>query len=66
MNIDLEDDIFQACCALDYLKDYIEDGGRIRHVVDDVVTMDLADDSETTINLAPVQHLLNALRSMST
>lgn len=66
MKINLEDDIFQAHCALDNLKDYIEDGGTIRHVHDDVVTLDLADDSETTINLAPVQHLLSALRSMST
>lgn len=66
MNINLEDDIFQAHCALDDLKDYIEDGATIRHVLDDVVTLDLADDSETTINLAPVQHLLSALRSMST
>lgn len=66
MNIDLEDDIFQAHCALDTLKDYIEDGATIRHVRDDVVTLDLSDDSETTINLDPVQHLLSALRSMST
>jgi len=65
MNINLEDDIFQAHCALDTLKDHIEDGATIRHVRDDVVTLDLADDSETTINLDPVQHLLSALRSMS-
>jgi hypothetical protein len=62
--IDFEDDIFQAHCALDDLQSYIEDGGRVRHTVDDVVTLDLRDDSYTEINLAPVQHLLNVLRGM--
>lgn len=65
MNIHLEYDIFQAHCALDYLQDCIEDGATIRHVRDDVVTLDLSDDSETTINIAPVQHLISALRSMA-
>ena len=63
--MDLEDDIFQAHCALDILKDHIEDGAAIRHVRDDVVTLDLSDDSETEINMAPVQRLLSALRTMS-
>lgn len=62
--IDLQDDTFQAHCALDYLQNHIEDGGTIRHVRDDVVTMDLPDGSETTINLEPVQSLLNALRGL--
>lgn len=53
MIIHLEDDIFQAHCALDYLRDYIEGGATIRHVRDDVVTLDLSDDSEATINIAP-------------
>ena len=63
--MDLEDDIFQAHCALDILKDHIEDGAAIRHVRDDVVTLDLPDDSETEINMAPVQRLLSALRTLS-
>jgi hypothetical protein len=62
--INLEDDIFQARCALDNLQRYIDDGGRVRHTVDDVVTLDLRDNSFTEINLAPVQHLLNVLRGM--
>ena len=62
--IDLGYDFFQAHCALDYLQNHIEEGGTIRHVHDDVVTMDLRDGSETTINLAPVQSLLNALREL--
>jgi hypothetical protein len=63
--IDLEDDIFQAHCALDTLQDHIENGATIRHVVDDVATLYLTDDSYTEINLAPVQRLLNALRSLT-
>lgn len=62
--IDLQDDTFQAHCALDYLQCHLEDGGTIRHVRDDVITMDLSDGSETEINIAPVQFLLNALRGM--
>ena len=62
--LDLEDDIFQAHCQLDMLQNYFEEGGRIRHTRDDVVTLDLADGSYTEINLRPVQHLLGALRSM--
>ena len=58
------DDIFQAHCALDNLQNYIEDGGRVRHTADDVVTLDLSDGSYTEINLAPVQRLLNVLRGM--
>ena len=41
-----------------------EEGSTIRHCRDDVVTLDLADGSETTINLRPIQHLLNVLRTM--
>ncbi len=63
--IDLEDDIFQAHCQIDYLRDHIEEGGRIRHVRDDLVTLDLSDGSETTINLRPIQSLLNGLRTMT-
>ena len=63
--IDLEDDTFQAHCQLDCLWDYIEDGATIRHVRDDVVTMDLRDGSETTVNIAPIQFLLNSLRSLT-
>ena len=61
---DLDDDTFQAHCQIDYLRDYIEEGATIRHCRDDVVTLDLADGSETTINLRPIQHLLNVLRTM--
>jgi hypothetical protein len=62
--IDLQDDRFQAHCALDYLQSHLEEGGTIRHVRDDLVTIDLPDGSETTINLDPVQSLLTALRGM--
>jgi hypothetical protein len=62
--INLEDDIFQARCALDNLQRYIDDGGRVRHTVDDVVKLDLGNDRYTEINLAHVQHLLTVLRGM--
>ena len=61
---DLDDDTFQAHCQIDCLRNHIEEGGTIRHCRDDVVTLDLADGSETTINLRPIQHLLNVLRTM--
>lgn len=61
---DLEDDIFQAHCQLDTLQDYIGEDATIRHTQNDVVTIDLADGSYAEINLAPVQSLLNLLRSM--
>lgn len=61
---DLEDATFQAHCQIEYLRDHLEEGGRIRHVRDDVVTLDLHDGSETTIYLRPIQHLLDVLRSM--
>ncbi len=63
--IDLEDDTFQAHCQLDCLRNHIEDGATIRHVRDDVVTLDLRDGSETTINIEPIQLLLNGLRSLT-
>lgn len=63
--IDIEDDTFQAHCQLDYLRDHIEDGATIRHVRDDVVTLDLRDGSETTVNLEPIQSLLNGLRRLT-
>ena len=63
--IDLGNDIFQAHCAMDILMDHIDDGATVLHVRDDVATLVLADDSYTEINLAPIQHLLNALRSMT-
>lgn len=59
--IDYEDLIFQAHSAIDILLSNFEDGGTLQSVSDDVVTMYLADDSETTINLAPIQRLLDAL-----
>ena len=64
--IDLEDDIFQAHCQIDYLRDHIENGGKIDAVQDDIVRIDLPDDTFTEINLRPIQHLLNELRKMST
>ena len=63
--IDLENDTFQAHCALDFLQYIIKDGATIRHVRDDVVTLDLPDGCETEINLEPVQSLLNALRRLT-
>jgi len=62
--IDIEDDIFQAHCALDILRDHIEDGAVIRHVREDVVTLDLYDGSESDINLGPIQHLVDGLRGL--
>ena len=62
--IDLDDDTFQAHCQIDCLRNHIEEGATIRHCRDDVVTLDLADGSETMINLRPIQHLLNVLRTM--
>ena len=61
---DLDDDTFQAHCQIDYLRNHIEEGATIRHCRDDVVTLDLADNSYTEINLRPIQHLLNVLRTM--
>ncbi len=63
---DLKDAIFQADCQISQLQDEIEYGGKIAKVEGDVVTIDLPDDTFTEINLAPVQHLLNELRKMST
>lgn len=63
--IDLEDDIFQAHCQIDYLQDHIESGGTIDVVRDDIVRIDLPDDTFTEINLRPIQHLLTELRKMS-
>lgn len=63
--IDLEDDIFQAHCQIDNLANLFDEGATIRHCRDDVVTLDLQDDSYTEVNLHPVQHLLNVLRGMS-
>ena len=63
--LDLEDDTFQAHCQIDYLRDHLESGGTIRHVRDDIVTIDLPGNSFTEINLRPIQHLLNELRKLS-
>lgn len=63
--INLEDDIFQAHCQIDYLRDHIENGGRIDVVRDDIVRIDLPGDTFTEINLRPIQHLLNELRKMT-
>lgn len=65
MRIDLEDDIFQAQCQIEYLRDHLDDGGTIRHVLDDIVTIDLPENRFTQVNLRPIQHLLTALRSMA-
>ena len=62
--IDLEDDIFQAHCAIDYLKNYFEEDATIRHVRDEVVTLYLSDGSETDINLRPIKRLLAVLENM--
>ena len=51
---DLEDDIFQAHCQIDSLASLFDEGATIRHCRDDVVTLDLPDDSYTEINLRPV------------
>lgn len=63
--LDLEDDIFQAHCQIDYLRDHIENGGTIQHVRDDIVTINLPGDTFTEINLRPIQHLLTELRKLS-
>ena len=62
--IDLEDDIFQAHCQIDRLASLFDERATIRHCRDDVVTLDLRDDSYTEINLRPVQYLLDVLRRM--
>lgn len=61
---DLEDDIFQAHCQIDYLRDHIENGGTISRVRDDIVTIDLPDNTYTEVNLRPIQFLLGELRKM--
>lgn len=63
--LDLEDDVFQAHCQIDYLRDHLEQGGTIRHVRDDLVTLDLPGGSYTEINLRPMQHLLDELRKLT-
>lgn len=63
--LDLDDDTFQAHCQLEYLRDHIEAGGKIAHVRDDIVTIDLPDDTFTQVNLRPIQHLLTELRKLS-
>lgn len=62
---DLEDDVFLALCQIEYLRDGIEEGGRIEKVKDDAVTFINADGSESTFYLQPVQDLLDALRKMT-
>lgn len=62
--IDLEDDIFQALCQIEHLRDYIEEGGTIARVEDDLVEINLPRDSYTEINLRPVKHLIRALEQM--
>jgi len=61
----MQDDIFQAHCQITELQDAIEDGAKVAKVEDDVVTLDLPDDSFTEINLRPVQYLLDELRKLS-
>lgn len=64
--MDLEDDIFQALCQLEYLRDHVEDGGTIQRVRNDLVEIDLPDNSYTEVNLRPIQRLLDGLRAMRT
>lgn len=61
---DLEDAISQAHRQMDNLLDHFENGGTIRHVSDDIATIDLPGDTFTQVNLRPIQHLLNELRKM--
>jgi hypothetical protein len=61
---DYEDMIFQAQCQIDYLADHFENGGTLQSCRDDLVLMHLGDESETTINLEPIQRLLDALRRL--
>lgn len=61
---DMQDDIFQAHCQITYLQDAIEDGAKVAKVENDIVTLDLPDDTYTEINLRPVQHLLTELRNL--
>jgi hypothetical protein len=61
---DLEDAIFQAHCQLDILQDVVEDGAVIESVKDNVVTLVDDRDCEMTVNLEPVQRLLDNLRAM--
>ena len=58
--IDLEDDTFQAHCQLDCLRNHIEDGATIRHVRDDVVTLDLRDGTEFAAVAHRVREALRA------
>ena len=64
MLLEYEDTIFQAQLALDTLANDFDDGGTLQACADDVVTMYLADGSETTINLAPIQRFLDAMRGL--
>lgn len=61
---DLEDDIFQAHCALENLQSWFQDGGRIQYTDSGVVIMALEDGSEATINLAPIKRLIAILDEM--
>lgn len=63
--LDLEDDIFQAHCQMDYLRDHIENGGTIQRVCGDIVSIDLPGDCFTEVNLRPIQHLLTELRKLT-
>lgn len=61
---DYEDLIFQADCAISTLSDNFDDGGTLQSCTDDVVTMHLADGSETTVNLSPIIRFIDAMRRL--
>lgn len=61
----LTDDIFQADCQIGYLRDYLDEGGKIESVVDDTVTITLRDGSEAHVYLGPIYQLLVELRELA-
>lgn len=61
---DYEDLIFQAHCQISNLQDFFDEDGTLQSCRDDLVVMHLRDGSETTINLAPIMRLVEALRRL--
>lgn len=64
MLMEYEDCIFQAHANLDNLLDHFQDYATLQSCADDVVTMRLRDGSEMTVNLAPIQRFLDAMRRL--
>lgn len=64
MLMEYEDCIFQAHANLDNLWDQFQDDATLQSCADDVVTMRLRDGSEMTVNLAPIQRFLDAMRQL--